>query len=318
MKVVVLDGGVLNPGDLSWKEFEAFGDVVIYDRTPADETVARIGDAEAVYTTKVVLSREVIAACPNLRFIGVLSTGYNVIDVAYAKERGIPVCNIPSYGSQAVAQFAIAMLLEISCHVTHHDQAVHAGRWNDETQWCFWEKPLIELAGKTIGLIGFGRIGQEVGRVAKALGMTVLATGSAPTDEGRTIATYVTQDELFAQSDVVSLHCPLFPETENLICKANIDKMKDGVIILNNSRGGLIMEADLAQALNSGKVFAAAVDVVATEPILPNNPLLTAKNCIITPHISWAPLETRQRLMDVAVSNLKGYVKGDLSNVVNK
>ncbi len=317
MKIVVLDGYTLNPGDISWDGLNEFGEVIVYDRTPAEDVIARIGDAEAIYTNKTVLTADVIAACPNLKFIGVLATGYNVVDVAAAKERGIPVCNVPTYGTDAVGQFAIAMLLEICHHVAHHNDAVHDGKWTNCQDFCFWDYPLIELAGKTMGIIGFGRIGQSTGRIAKALGMKVLAYDSFQSESGKELAEYVDMDTLLANADVVSLHCPLFPETEGVICKENIAKMKDGVIILNNSRGPLIVEQDLTDALNSGKVFAAGLDVVSTEPIKADNPLLGAKNCIITPHISWAPKESRARLMAIAVDNLAAFVKGAAQNVVN-
>ncbi len=317
MKIVVLDGYTLNPGDITWAGLEALGEVTVYDRTPADQILARIGDAQAVYTNKTILSAQTIAACPNLKFIGVLATGYNVVDVEAAKAHGIPVCNVPTYGTDAVGQFAIAMLLEICHHVAHHSDAVHQGKWTNHTDFCFWDYPLIELAGKTMGIIGFGRIGQSTGRIAKALGMKVIAFDSYPTQSGSEIAEYVSLDTLLSTADVISLHCPLFPQTEGIICKENIEKMKDGVIILNNSRGPLIVEQDLTDALNSGKVYAAGLDVVSTEPIKADNPLLGAKNCIITPHISWAPKESRARLMDVAVENLAAFQKGVSQNVVN-
>lgn len=317
MKIVVLDGYTLNPGDLNWGGIEALGEVTVYDRTPADKIIERIGDAQAVYTNKTPISRATLDACKNVRFIGVLATGYNVVDIAAAKEKGIPVCNIPTYGTAAVGQFAIALLLEICHHVAHHSNAVHEGRWESNPDWCFWDYPLIELAGKTMGIIGFGRIGQTTGAIAKAMGMRVIASDSHPNDAGRAIAEYVDLDTLLKTSDVISLHCPLFPETEGIINKDNIAKMKDGVIILNNSRGPLIVEQDLADALNSGKVYAAGLDVVSSEPIHGDNPLLKAKNCILTPHISWAPKESRQRLMDIAVNNLAQFLKGTPANVVN-
>lgn len=317
MKIVVLDGYTLNPGDLNWGGIEALGEVTVYDRTPADKIIERIGDAQAVYTNKTPISRATMDACKNVRFIGVLATGYNVVDIAAAKEKCIPVCNIPTYGTAAVGQFAIALLLEICHHVAHHSNAVHEGRWESNPDWCFWDYPLIELAGKTMGIIGFGRIGQTTGAIAKAMGMRVIASDSHPNDAGRAIAEYVDLDTLLKTSDVISLHCPLFPETEGIINKDNIAKMKDGVIILNNSRGPLIVEQDLADALNSGKVYAAGLDVVSSEPIHGDNPLLKAKNCIITPHISWAPKESRQRLMDIAVNNLAQFLKGTPANVVN-
>lgn len=320
MKIVVLDGYTENPGDLSWEGLEQFGEVTVYDRTPLndeEEIRKRIGDAEVVYTNKTPLSAATIAAAPNLKFISVLATGYNVVDVAAAKEKGIPVTNIPTYGTAAVGQFAIALLLEICHHIGHHSKTVHEGKWENCEDWCYWDYPLIELAGKTMGIIGFGRIGQATGRIAKALGMKVIANDQFESEAGKEIAEYVDRETLFAQADVIALHCPLFPSTEGMINRENIAKMKDGVIILNNSRGPLIVEQDLADALNSGKVYAAGLDVVSTEPIRGDNPLLKAKNCFITPHISWAPKESRQRLMNIAVDNLKAYVDGAPVNVVN-
>ena len=320
MKIVVLDGYTENPGDLSWGALEALGELTVYDRTSLTdeaEIISRIGDAEAVYTNKTPITRHIIDACPNMGFIGVLATGYNVVDYVYAREKNIPVCNIPTYGTAAVGQFAIAMLLEICHHVAHHSEAVHQGRWESNADWCFWDYPLIELADKTMGIIGFGRIGQQTGRIAKAMGMNILAYDSFQSDSGREIGTYVDLDTLLAQSDVIAIHCPLFPETQGIINKETIAKMKDGVILLNNSRGPLIVEQDLADALNSGKIYAAGLDVVSTEPIRGDNPLLQAKNCIITPHISWAPKESRQRIMDCAVSNLQAYQNGAPVNVVN-
>ncbi|MBO5495836.1 MAG: D-2-hydroxyacid dehydrogenase, partial [Oscillospiraceae bacterium] len=288
-------------------------------RTPYEtaEIIKRIGDAEIVITNKTPLGREVLDACPAIRFIAVLATGYNVVDVKAAREKGIPVSNVPAYGTASVAQYAIALLLEITSRVAHHSEAVHAGRWEHAQDWTFWDYPLIELAGKTMGIVGFGRIGQTTGKIAKALGMTVLAAGSRETEAGRAIAEYVDLDTLYARSDVIALHCPLFPETKNMINRESIAKMKDGVILINNSRGGLIVEQDLADALNAGKVLAAGVDVVSTEPIRGDNPLLTAKNCFITPHISWAPKEARQRILDCTEENLRGFLAGSPVNVVN-
>ena len=315
MKIVILDGYTENPGDLSWDGFEALGELTVYDRTPLDKIIERIGNAEVVYTNKTPITRETIESCPNIKFIGMLATGYNVVDVEAAKEHGVPVSNIPTYGTAAVGQFAIALLLEICHHIGHHNKAVHDGKWQNNIDWCFWDYPLIELAGKTMGIIGYGRIGQTTARIAKALGMDVIAydtNASAGTEE------YVSIDELYKRADVISLHCPLFPSTEGIINKDSISQMKDGVIIINTSRGPLIVEKDLADALNSGKVYAAGVDVVSSEPISADNPLLTAKNCFITPHIAWASKESRQRLMDIAVSNLSAYLAGHPENVVNK
>lgn len=317
MNIVVLDGYTENPGDLSWNGLESLGELTVYDRTQPDEIAARIRGAGAVYVNKVALDRETIFSAPDLKFIGVLATGYNVVDIAAARERGIAVCNIPTYGTAAVGQFAIAMLLEICHHVAHHSDAVHAGRWEQNADWCFWDYPLIELAGKTMGIIGFGRIGQTTGRIARALGMNVIAYDEYESGAGRALAEYTSLDALFARSDVIALHCPLLPSTQGIINRENIAKMKDGVIILNNARGALIAEQDLADALNSGKVYAAGLDVVSTEPIRGDNPLLRAKNCLITPHISWAPKESRQRLMEIAADNLRRFLEGSPVNVVN-
>ena len=318
MKIVVLDGYTLNPGDLTWAGLEALGELRIYDRTPAEKIVERIADADIVYTNKTPVTSRTMEACPGIKFIGVLATGYNVVDVSAAKQRGIVVTNIPTYGTAAVGQFAIGLLLEICHHIGHHSSAVHAGRWQSSPDWCFWDHPLIELAGKTMGIIGFGRIGQVTGRIARAMDMNVIAYDEHPNDAGKAIGDYVLLDELYAKSDVIALHCPLFPSTEGIINKSSIAKMKDGVIIINNSRGPLIVEEDLAAALNAGKVYAAGLDVVSSEPIRGDNPLLTAKNCIITPHISWAPKESRQRLLDIAVSNLVAFMNGSPANVVNE
>lgn len=318
MKIVVLDGYTENPGDLSWDELGKFGELTVYDRTKAEDVVARIGDAEVVYTNKTPITRETLDACPNVKFISVLATGYNVIDVDAARERGIPVTNIPTYGTDAVSQFAIALLLEMCHHVGEHSEAVKNGEWTNNEDWTFWKHPLIELAGKTMGIIGFGRIGQGTGRIAQALGMKVLAYDAHTRPELVTdTCRYVELDELFSKSDFISLHCPLFKETEGIINKDNIAKMKDGVKIINTSRGPLIVEEDLKDALNSGKVSGAGVDVVSTEPIKADNPLLQAKNIYITPHIAWAPKESRQRLMDIAVDNLRAYAEGSPINVVN-
>lgn len=319
MKIVVLDGYTENPGDLSWEGLENLGKLIVYDRTPEDQIVVRIGDAEVVYTNKTPISRETLDQCPNLRFIGVLATGYNVIDVEAAKEKGIPVSNIPTYGTDAVAQYTIALLLELCHHIGEHSACVKRGDWTNNPDWCFWNYPLIELAGKTIGIIGFGRIGQGTARIAQALGMKVLAFDQYqnPALETETCR-YTDLDTLLMQSDVIALHCPLFPSTEKIINKNNIAKMKDGVMIINDSRGPLIAEEDLCEALNSGKVGGAALDVVSSEPIKMDNPLLTAKNCIITPHIAWAPRESRQRLMNIAVDNLQAFIDGQPINVVNK
>ena len=317
LKIAILDGFVINPGDLSWDELAELGELKIYERTAPGDILARMEGCQAVFTNKCRLTAEIIDRCPQLKFIGVLATGYNVVDIQAADRRGIPVCNIPTYGTTAVAQMTMALLLEICHNAQEHSQAVKAGEWASCPDWCFWKFPLIELAGKTMGIIGFGRIGQAVGKLAKAFGMEVLANDAHETESGRAIGTYVTREELLARADIISLHCPLFPDTEGIIGRENLAKMKDGVIILNTSRGPLVDEAALAEALKSGKVYAAGVDVVSTEPIRPDNPLLSCENCLITPHISWAPAASRKRLMDIAVENLKAFVKGEPVNVVN-
>ncbi len=320
MKIVVLDGGVENPGDLSWGELEKLGDLRVYERTSMtdeSEIEERIGDASVVITNKTPITRKVLEHCPSVKFISVLATGYNVIDCGAAAEKGIPVSNVPAYGTDIVGQFAIALLLEICHHIGAHSDAVHQGRWENSADWCFWDYPLIELAGKTLGIIGFGRIGQKTGAIAKALGMDVLAYSPHESESGRAIARYTDLDTLLRKSDVISLHCPLFPETKEIINRNTIARMKDGVIILNNSRGALVAEQDLADALNSGKVFAAGLDVLGEEPVRADNPLLKAKNCIITPHISWASRESRQRILDCTVKNVKAFQKGMPVNVVN-
>lgn len=317
MKIVVLDGYTLNPGDLSWAGFENLGALTVYERTPQETIVERIGDAEAVIVNKVPISRETLSACPSVRYVGVLATGYNIVDIAAAKGKKVVVTNIPTYGTTAVAQMAIALTLELCHHVGAHSDSVRAGKWTNYVDWCFWDYPLVELAGKTMGIIGFGRIGQATGAIAQALGMKVLAfdENQNPALVTNTCA-YASLDELLARSDVISLHCPLFPATKGLINKGNIAKMKDGVFIVNTSRGPLINEQDLADSLETGKIGGAAVDVVSFEPIKADNPLLAAKNCIITPHIAWAPKESRSRLMDIAVENLRAFTAGTPKNSV--
>lgn len=320
MKLVVLDGYTENPGDLSWEGLKEFGELTVYDRTSYVESpliAERISNAEIVITNKTPISRTTIDKCPNIRLIAVLATGYNIVDYNYAAEKGIPVVNVPTYGTASVSQFSIALLLEICHHIGHHDKTVHEGKWAENADWCYWDYPLIELEGKTMGIIGFGRIGQAEGRIAKALGMNVIAYDLYPNESGRVIADYVTLDELFANSDVISLHCNLTPENTEMINRNNIAKMKDGVILLNNARGQLVNEADLADALASRKVAAAGLDVVSTEPIKADNPLLSVPNCIITPHISWAPKESRSRIMDSTVENIRAFLAGKPVHVIN-
>ena len=318
MKIVILDHPRENPGEIDWSDYKNFGEVIKYEHTLPEEALERIGDAEVVFLNKTVLTGEVIRKCKNLKYISVIATGYNTVDVEAAKECGIKVSNVPSYGTEGIGQHAIALLLEITHHVAHHDLEVRKGRKNDDKDWCFWDYPMVELENKTMGIIGLGRIGQITSRVAQAFGMKVLAYDSyknkALENEN---CRYTDLNTLLSNSDVISLHCPLFPETENIINKNTIAKMKDGVIIINNSRGALIVEEDLAEALNSGKVYAAGLDTVRNEPIAPNNPLLSAKNCFITPHISWTAIEGRQRLVDYSLDNLKNYLNGTPTNIVN-
>lgn len=318
MKIVILDGNALNPGDLSWDPIRQFGELTVYPRTERQEDViARIGDHEIVLINKVPINEAVFAACPSIKLICVQATGYNVVDCEAAKRRGIPVCNVPSYSTAAVAQFTMALLLEICHRIGHHDRLVHAGKWCESESFCFWDTPQMELAGKTMGIIGFGSIGQAVGRLAKALGMEVITYSRSVRPEGLEIAEYVDLDTFLARSDVISLHCPLFPETEKMINAQTIGKMKDGVILLNTSRGGVLDEKAVAEALRNGKIRAAAVDVVSEEPMRRDNPLLSAPNCIITPHMAWAPMETRMRLMGVVAENIRGFLAANPQNVVN-
>ena len=318
MKIVILDSNALNPGDMSWDQIRVFGDVVTYPRTSGKENIIqRIGDAQIVLLNKVPIDAEILDQCPSVKLICCLSTGYNVVDIQAARTRNIPVCNVPAYSTAAVSQFTFALLLELCHRIGHHDKTVHDGKWSACPDFCYWDTPQMELAGKTIGIIGFGRIGQAVGRIANALGMKVLAYSRSRRPEGESIAEYVDFDTLLSHSDIISLHCPLFPETENLINAEAISKMKDGAILLNTARGPVIDENAVAQALKCGKLRGAAMDVVSKEPISPTNPLLTAPNCIITPHMAWAPMETRQRILDVTVENITGFLSGEPINVVN-
>ena len=318
MRIVILDGYTENPGDLSWEGFSALGELTLYDRTAPEDVAARIGDADIVILNKTPLTRQTLEKCQNIRYVGVLATGYNIVDVAAAKERGIAVCNIPTYGTTAVAQMTIALLLEMCHHVGEHNRAVQAGQWASNPDWCFWNYPLVELYAKTLGIIGFGRIGQCVAGIAQALGMDILVYD---TYENKALENaqlkYAPLDTLLAKSDVITLHCPLFPETQGIINRHSIAKMKDGAMLINTSRGPLVVEEDLAQALKSGKLSFAAVDVVSSEPIKSDNPLLGIDNMIITPHIAWAPKQSRQRLMDVAVENLRAFLNASPVNVVN-
>ncbi|MEP1488525.1 MAG: D-2-hydroxyacid dehydrogenase [Algibacter sp.] len=319
MKIVILDGYTLNPGDLNWEGLKQFGELEVFNRTPfnTDAIIKNIGDADIVYTNKTPIPKNVIENVPNLKYIGVLATGYNVVDIITAKKQHIMVTNVPAYSTTSVAQFTMALLLEMCHHVGDHNQAVKNGDWSKSLDFCFWNSPLIELAGKTMGIIGFGNIGQATAKMAQAFGLNIIVYSRTikPELESETCK-FVSLDELLESSDIISLHCPLFEETKGIINADNISKMKDGVKIINTSRGSLIVEEDLEKALNYGKVSAAAVDVVSSEPMNKNNPLLNAKNCIITPHIAWAPKEARTRLMDTTINNLEAYLKGTPINCV--
>ena len=316
MKIVILDAYAANPGDLSWDEFAALGELTVYDRTAQEDAAARIGDAEVVFINKVRLTDEIFAARPNLKLVSILATGYNIVDLAAARRRGITVCNVPGYSTRAVVQMTFALLLEICQQVGLHSGAVHTGRWQTCPDFCFWDRPLIELDGKTMGIVGYGAIGSAVGTVAQALGMKLLVTArhEKPVPEG---ARFVSPPELLAQSDVVSLHCPQTAENARMIDAGALAQMKDGAILLNTARGGLLDEQAVADALRSGKLLAAGMDVVSAEPIRADNPLLTAPNCFLTPHIAWAPLETRRRLQAISAENLRAFLAGKPQNVVN-
>jgi glycerate dehydrogenase len=316
MKIVVLDGFTLNPGDLSWNELKSLGECEIHDRSPAPEVVKRAADAEIVLTNKTVLSREQILALPKLKYIGVLATGYNIVDVAAARDRNIPVTNVPTYGTRSVAQHTFALLLELTQHAGHHSQTVRDGRWTKSPDFCYWDYPLVELDGLTIGIVGLGRIGKAVAGLAAAFGMSMVATSSTLRQPPTGIQ-FVELEALFRQSDVVSLHCPLTAQTRNLVNKTTLALMKPTAFLLNTSRGPLIDEQALAEALNSGQIAGAAVDVLSVEPPPTDNPLLSAKNCIVTPHIAWATRAARSRLMQIAVANIRAFLNGRLVNVVN-
>lgn len=318
MKIVILDGSAVNPGDLSYDCIRQFGEMTLYQRTDSEEeAIQRIADSEIVVVNKVPITENVLSACPNIKLICVQATGYNVVDCEACAKRGIPVTNVPSYGTAAVAQFTIALILELCHQIGLHNQSVHRGDWVKSSTFCYWLTPQTELAGKTIGIVGFGRIGRAVGQLAKAFGMQVLAYSRSETGAGGEIGEYVDLDTLLRRSDIVSLHCPLFPATEKIINADTLSKMKDGAMLINTSRGGLVDEAALAQALNSGKLRGAAVDVVSQEPMQADNPLLNCEKCIITPHIAWAPVESRKRLLDCVVENIRCFLAGTPQNVVN-
>ncbi len=319
MKIVVLDGFTLNPGDLSWQTLKEIGEAMIYDRTEnvPDQIVAAIGDAEIIFTNKTVLNKEVLKRIPKVKYIGVLATGYNVVDVKIASKLGITVTNVPGYSTNAVAQMAFALLLELTNRVGAYCVAVKSGEWIRSVDFSFSKGSMVELYGKNIGIIGFGQIGKAVAKIAQAYGMNVLVNTNTISSELETESLrFVNRDELFQKSDVISLHCPLTEKTRGIICKESIGIMKKGVLIINTARGELIVEEDLAQALNNGQIAGAAVDVISAEPMKKDNPLLSAKNCIITPHVAWATKASRERLMQTAVENLKSFLKGKPVHVV--
>ena len=318
MKITVLDGFCLNPGDLSWDALRRLGDVEVFERTPVDEVVARASGAEVVFTNKTPLPAHVLQQLPTLRYIGVLATGYNIVDVDAARSRGIVVTNIPTYGTASVAQFVFALLLELCHNVRLHADAVRAGEWSHSPDWSFWKSPLMELAGKTMGIIGFGRIGRQTARIADALGMRIVANDTYHGDEPAYPGfRWAAVDDLLREADVVSLHSPLFPETRGMINAQSLALMKPTAFLINTSRGPLVVDQDLADALNSGRLAGAGLDVLSIEPPAEENPLLSARNCLVTPHIAWATREARSRLMDLAVANVSAFLAGAPTNVVN-
>ncbi|MGI6113629.1 MAG: D-2-hydroxyacid dehydrogenase [Mahellales bacterium] len=319
MRIVVLDGYTLNPGDLSWDRLKELGEVTIYDRTSEQEIINRAQGADILLTNKTPLTGDTIRQLPELRYIGVLATGYNVVDIDVARERGITVTNVPAYSTYSVAQMVLALLLEICHHVQDHSNGVRNGRWSQSADFCYWDYPLVELAGKTMGIIGFGRIGRRVAAIAAAMGMKVIAASRSKRDTPLDIEHFKWVDipQLLREADVISLHCPLLPETQGLINKDAIRQMKPTAILINTARGGVVVDEDLAQALNEGRIYGAGLDVLSVEPPRADNPLLSAKNCFITPHIAWATKEARVRLMDTTVDNIKAYLAGQPINVVN-
>lgn len=316
MNICVLDGFTLNPGDLNWDELRSLRSCEIYDRTPVAEIISRAAPAEIILTNKAPLTRETINALPKLKYIGVLATGTNVVDLAAARERSIPVTNIPAYGARSVAQATIALLLELTNRVGHHTQRVRDGAWTPATDWCFWDSPLVELDGLTLGIVGYGRIGAAVAEIAHALGMSIIAY-SPSQKVAPPFVKFVDLENLFRTSDVVSLHCSLTPQTQKLINAERLTWMKPSAFLLNTSRGLLVDEAALAEALNSGRLAGAGLDVLSTEPPPADNPLLRARNCLITPHNAWGTRAARSRLMRVAVENARAFLNGQPQNVVN-
>ncbi|MEA3366093.1 MAG: D-2-hydroxyacid dehydrogenase [Candidatus Hydrogenedentes bacterium] len=318
MRIVVLDGYTLNPGDNPWDEVAALGDFTVYDRTPKDRIVERAKDADIVLTNKTPLSAQTLEQLPKLKFVAVLATGYNVVDVVAARERGIAVSNVPVYGTDSVAQFVFALVFELCRHVAEHDASVKSGDWSKSADFCYWNTPLLELVGKRMGIVGFGRIGRRVGELAHAFGMEVLAHDVQPGDAPKySPFSWRTLDNVFAEADIVSLHCPQTDENTGFVNARLLGRMQKHAFFINTARGGLVNEADLAQALNMGAIAGAAVDVVSSEPIAPDNPLLGPRNIVITPHIAWATLAARQRLMKSTAENVAAFIQGTPINVVN-
>ena len=318
MKIVVLDGYAANPGDLSWNDLKALGECTIYDRTTPDEVLSRAEDAEVLLTNKTILTADHIEALPCLKYIGVLATGYNVVDVDAAKQKGIIVTNIPAYSTDSVAQLVFSHILNIAQQVKHHSDEVHKGRWTSNPDFCFWDTPLIELRGKKMGIVGLGNIGQKTARIAIGFGMTVYAYTSKSKFQLPPEIHKLDLDELFSECDIISLHCPLTSETRHMVNTERLKSMKPTAILINTGRGPLINESDLADALNNGVIMAAGLDVLSQEPPTADNPLLTARNCYITPHIAWASAEARGRLLEIMTENVKAYQNGKPINVVNK
>ena len=317
MKIVILDGHAVNPGDLSWDFLNQYGELTVYERTSVDEVAQRIGDADIVLTNKSPITEQILNACPNIKLVCVLATGYNVVDCQATAARGIPVCNVPDYGTAAVAQFTFAMLLDLCHKVAHHAQTVREGKWCSCPDFCYWETPQMELAGKTMGIIGFGRIGRAVGKIANAFGMKVIACNRSQCEEGKVIGSYVNLDELLETADVISLHCPLTGENTGMINANAIARMKDGAILINTARGPLVDEAAVCAALESGKLRGFACDVISAEPMADNNPLKSAPNCIVTPHMAWAPIESRRRILDCTRQSIDAFLTGKPVNTVN-
>ena len=317
MKIVVLDGYALNPGDLSWGGLESMGECKIYERTPAKMTIERAEDAEIVLTNKTLLDGKTISSLDKLRYIGVLATGYNVVDVSAARKRGIAVANVPAYGTASVAQMTFALILELTNRVGHHCETVRSGRWCKSQDFCYWDHPLVELEGLTIGIVGFGRIGQTVAKIAIGFGMKVLATNRSLKTSPVPGVKMTDLDTVFRKSDIVSLHCPLTDDNRGFINSQRLATMKQSAFLINTSRGLLVDEKVLADALDSGMIAGAGLDVLSAEPPNPDNPLLSAKNCFITPHIAWATHAARERLMRIAIDNVRSFIDGKAKNVVN-